>query len=130
MVKQTREPQPTLGAYVRHARIEAGLSLRQVETLTGVGRMALSRLETGALVQPPTADDLNKVARVLELNETDLFLLAGLPVPKQTASLDIMLRKGYGVPDEAVPSLKDEIEILIARYNSGYDATKPTRKEE
>lgn len=105
----------TLGEYLQQCREEAGLSQRQLETISGVGRMTIGRLESN-YHDEPSPNDLRRIARALELNETDLFLLAGLPVPKEAASLDIMLRKGYGVSDEEVPELKHEIEALIAKH--------------
>lgn len=110
---QSREP--TLGKTLKAAREEAGLSKLQLEALTGVGRMNITRLEAD-WYQEPSPDDLLKLARALEFNATDLFLLAGVPVPDQAASLDIMLRKGYGVSDDQVAELKEEIEALIASH--------------
>ena len=81
-----RRPGLTLGECLTQAREQAGLSRRQLERLSGVGRMNITRLETDWYHQPP-ADDLVRLARALELNDTDLFLLAGLPVPAQGASL-------------------------------------------
>ena len=111
-----RRPGLTLGECLTQAREQAGLSRRQLERLSGVGRMNITRLETDWYHQPP-ADDLVRLARALELNDTDLFLLAGLPVPAQGASLEVMLRKGYGVADQDVPELTREIEALIAQHN-------------
>ena len=51
--------QPTLGSLLRSARATAGLSIRQLEHLTGVGRMTISRMENDALVAAPTAHDLS-----------------------------------------------------------------------
>jgi hypothetical protein len=39
-----------------------------------------------------------------------------ITVPDQAASLDIMLRKGYGISDEELPELRREIEALIASH--------------
>src|SRR5581483_10504875 len=109
--------QLSLGATLRVAREAAGLSKLQLEALSGVGRMSISRLEVD-WYQEPSPDDLIRLARALELNETDLFLLAELPIPKEAASLDIMLRKGYGVSDDEVPALKQEIEAIIAKHHT------------
>ncbi|MGH7158191.1 MAG: helix-turn-helix domain-containing protein [Candidatus Saccharimonadales bacterium] len=114
--KSKADKQPTLGETLRAAREEAGLSKLQLEATSGVGRMNISRLESDWYQEPPS-DDLIRLARALELNETDLFLIAGLPIPKEAASLDIMLRKGYGVTDEELPELKRQIEALIAKHH-------------
>jgi transcriptional regulator with XRE-family HTH domain len=106
----------TLGQVIRQAREEAGLSMRQLEATSGVGRMAIQRLEQDE-VEKPAAGHLVHLAQALELNETDLFLLAGLAVPRQTASLDVLLRKEYGLPDEAVAEATENIQRLIEKYN-------------
>ena len=112
--KQPRRT-PTLGQTLRTAREEAGLPKLQLEAMTGVGRMSIARLEDDWYRHPPP-DDLVRLARALELNVTDLFLLARVPLPDRAASLEVMLRKGYGVSDAEVPELKQEIERLIAKH--------------
>lgn len=124
----------TLGETLRQAREEHELTTRQLEALSGVPRNTINRLENEA--GRPTAEPLRRLARALELNETDLFLLAGLPVPDQAASLDIMLRKGYGISDKELPELRREIEALIAshggsesRSGGGTGRRKPSNKQ-
>jgi transcriptional regulator with XRE-family HTH domain len=111
-------PQLSLGQVLRQAREAAGLSIRQLEATSGVGRMAIQRLEQDE-VEKPAADHLLHLAQALELNETDLFLLAGLSIPKRTASLDVMLRKEYGLPPEAIAEAKRNIQDIIDKYDSG-----------
>jgi transcriptional regulator with XRE-family HTH domain len=106
----------SLGTFLREARETAGLSKLQVEAMSGVGRMTIQRLESDYYSEP-SPDDLARLARALELNDTDLFLLAGLPVPKQTASLDVMLRAEYGLPPEAIDEAKRDIAAIVAKYD-------------
>ncbi|HEX3778335.1 MAG TPA: helix-turn-helix transcriptional regulator [Pseudonocardiaceae bacterium] len=106
----------SLGTFLREARETAGLSKLQVEAMSGVGRMTIQRLESNYYSEP-SPDDLARLARALELNDTDLFLLAGLPVPQQTASLDVMLRAEYGLPPEAIDEAKRNIAAIVARYD-------------
>jgi transcriptional regulator with XRE-family HTH domain len=106
----------SLGTFLREARETAGLSKLQVEAMSGVGRMTIQRLESDYYSEP-SPDDLARLARALELNDTDLFLLAGLPVPQQTASLDVMLRAEYGLPPEAIDEAKRNIAAIVARYD-------------
>jgi transcriptional regulator with XRE-family HTH domain len=105
----------TLGSFLAQARQEAGIGRRQLASMSGVGRMTIQRLEAD-YYREPSPDDLVRIAHALELNETDLFLLAGIPVPKKTASLEVMLRTGYGVSSKEVPELKRQIEALIAQH--------------
>jgi transcriptional regulator with XRE-family HTH domain len=113
----------TLGQVLRQAREAVGLSIRQLEATSGVGRMAIQRLEFDE-VEKPSADHLVHLAQALELNETDLFLLAGVSVPKQIASLDVLLRKEYGLSEAAVTEAKENIRDIIAKYNLGQDGHK------
>jgi transcriptional regulator with XRE-family HTH domain len=106
----------SLGTFLREAREAAGLSKLQVEAMSGVGRMTIQRLESD-YYNEPSPDDLARLARALELNDTDLFLLAGLPVPKQAASLDVMLRAEYGLPPEAIDEAKRNIAAIVAKYD-------------
>lgn len=106
----------SLGAFLRDAREAAGLSKLQLEATSGVGRMSIQRLEND-YYQEPSPDDLARLARALELNDTDLFLLAGLPVPARTASLDVMLRTEYGLPPEAIDEAKQNIADIVAKYD-------------
>ena len=103
----------TLGQHLEAARQQAGYSLRQLANVSGVHSSVVNRLLKD-LVERPGPDHLIALARALELNAADLFLLAGLPIPKEVASLEIMLRKGYGVSNDEVPELKRKIELLIA----------------
>lgn len=116
MTSRKRAATQTLGQYLEAARQEAGYSLRQLASLSGLAMSSVNRLLKDE-VEQPSPEHLAALARALELNQTDLFLLAGLPVPTEAASLDIMLRKGYGVSDDELPALKREIEALIAKHH-------------
>lgn len=115
-MKNTEGEQGSLGAFLQRARIAAGLSKLQLEAISGIGRMTIQRLETDYYSEP-SPDDLSRLARALELNDTDLFLLAGLPVPQNTASLDVMLRTEYGLPPEAIDEAKRNIAKIVAKYD-------------
>lgn len=121
MERHRPESDLTLGQHLETARQEAGYSLRQLAAVSGLPMSSVNRLLKDE-VEQPLPDHLVALARALELNATDLFLLAGLPLPDQAASLDIMLRKGYGISDEEVPQLKREIEALIARHQPSKDS--------
>jgi len=113
MTARTSGPGVTLGQHLEAASKEAGYSVRQLANISGIPKSSVDRLLRDETEQPLPAH-LEALARALELNQTDLFLLAGLPVPRETASLEIMLRKGYGVSDQELPELKRQIEALIA----------------
>lgn len=115
MPGNTPEKELTLGQHLEVARQQAGYSLRQLANLSGVHVSVVNRLLKDEVEQPVPAH-LVALARALELNATDLFVLAGLPVTEDAASLEVMLRKSYGVNDEQVAELKRQIEALIAEH--------------
>ncbi|MDQ7903090.1 helix-turn-helix transcriptional regulator [Phytohabitans sp. ZYX-F-186] len=127
MTSTKRGPDQTLGQYLESARQEAGYSLRQLAGISGLAMSSVNRLLKDE-VEQPSPEHLTALARALELNATDLFLLAGLPIPEQAASLDIMLRKGYGVSDDELPALKREIEALIAKHTDRPDRHHTRKK--
>jgi transcriptional regulator with XRE-family HTH domain len=116
MSNSFRESRMTLGRHLEAARRQAGYSLRQLAALSGVPMSSVNRLLKDEVAQP-TPEHLMALARVLECRDTDLFILAGLPIPAQGASLEVMLRRSYGVRVEDTPRLKQQIEDLIRQAN-------------
>jgi transcriptional regulator with XRE-family HTH domain len=108
----------TVGSVLETARHAAGLSIRELAGLTDMSKSALERLLSDQIERPP-ADRLVRLARVLELNAADLFLLAGLPLPEKLPSLDVMLRTEYGLPPEAIAEAKRDIGRIIEKYDGG-----------
>lgn len=106
----------TLGEYLRAAREEAGLSLRQAATATGTNHGYLARLESGEK-KNPSAEMLQRIADALEVNAADLFLLAGLPMPDQPPSIAAMLRTEYDLPEEAIAEAQRNIDAIVEKYN-------------
>ena len=101
----------TLGQYLEQARAEAGLSLRQLAASAGVHYSSVNRLLKDE-VEEPVPDHLMGLAQALDLKATDLFLLAGLPIPKELPSVDAMLRAEYGLSEEGLAEAKRHIEII------------------
>ncbi len=106
----------SLGQYLAASRQAAGLTVRQLAQLSGIPRTTISRLENNAVDQP-RAESLLKLARVLELNDADLLLCAGLTVPRSHASLDTMLRTSYGLPPEAIAEAEQQLQAIIKKYD-------------
>ncbi len=59
-------------------------------------------------------DHLMGLAQALDLKATDLFLLAGLPIPKELPSVNAMLRAEYGLSEEGLAEAKRHIESIAA----------------
>jgi len=104
-----------LGQYMSAARQEQGVSTRNLATMTGITRAAIVRIEAGE-VQQPSADNLVRLARALELNELEVLQLAGVTIPHLEGSLDVMLRAEYDLPPEAIALIKQNIQDVIDEY--------------
>jgi len=53
----------------------------------------------------------------LELSATELFELAGIPVPTDAASLPAMLRTSYDLPPEAIADVQRYITRVAEKYH-------------
>jgi transcriptional regulator with XRE-family HTH domain len=114
----------TLGRYLEAARQEAGLSLRQLAEAADVQKTIVARLLRDD-VKKPTPAILMRLATVLELRTSDLFLMAGLPIPTELPSVEALLRTEYDLPEDAVAEAKQQIEAIVARYKA-----TPNNREE
>lgn len=65
-----------LGAFIRHRRQQAQISLRQLADKTGVSNPYLSQIERG--LRKPSAEVLRQLAEALRVGTPDMFRRAGL----------------------------------------------------
>ena len=65
-----------LGAYIRHQREAAKLSLRKLAALAGVSNPYLSQIERG--LRKPSAEILQGIAKALEISSETLYVKAGI----------------------------------------------------
>ena len=65
-----------LGAYIRHQRESAKLSLRKLAKLAGVSNPYLSQIERG--LRKPSAEILHAIAKALEISSESLYVKAGI----------------------------------------------------
>lgn len=109
MTKQDHKT--TLGAHLRAARTEAGLSIRQLALLAGINHSYLVKLETDQN-DNPSAEKLQSLAEVLEIDPTELLSFIGLKPSSTLPPPRIYFRKQYGMTDaEAIEVMK-----LIQQY--------------
>lgn len=106
----------TLGACIRQARERAGLSLRNVEAITGVSRSSIDRLERDAL-EHPNPGMLHRLAEALELNSDDLFAFVGYRPSGKLPSLAPYLRAKYRLPPEALAEANEALQDILDRYD-------------
>jgi len=104
-----------LGRLVRTRRETLGLGLRELAERVSFDVSRLSRLEQGKVPQP-TTQLLQRLARVLELPLTDLYVLAGHPTPMGLPEFRPYLRAKSHLPDEAIAELEALYRELEQRF--------------
>jgi HTH-type transcriptional regulator, competence development regulator len=107
----------SLGQFLRTIREGKGLSLRAVESASGVSNAYLSQLESDKIRQPSPVV-LHKLSEVFEISYTRLLSLAGYPVPDANRSLadDVGIAARIGqVSTEEEDALVEYLEFLRAR---------------
>ena len=109
----------SLGQVLRAARLEAGLSTRQVATAAGLTHGYLVKLELDR-IDNPSAAYLQRLADVLELDTGDLLSFIGVEPAATLPSPRVYFRRKLGVSDAEAARLSR----LIA------DNTKPPNFKE
>ncbi len=112
----------TLGQYLEKGRQDAGLSLRQLAAASGVNIMTIRRL-LGDEVESPSAEHLQQLARVLELNEADVFGYIGVTPPEGLPEVAPYLRAKHNLKGESLNKAAQEIQNIINKY----DGTLPDK---
>lgn len=76
-------PLSDLGAYIRHRREDARLSLRHLAKIAGVSNPYLSQIERG--LRKPSAEILQAIAKALEISSETLYVKAGILEEREPA---------------------------------------------
>ena len=115
-----------LGDYLRAARTRAGLSVRELERLTGVANGYLTKLETGFKANP-SAEVLIKLADALELDTSELLAFIGVKPSSVLPPADIYFRKRYGMTEEQA---RQAAELIEERYGTptGSEVNNPPKE--
>jgi transcriptional regulator with XRE-family HTH domain len=107
----------SLGSMLRDARRQLGLSLREVETKTGVSNAYISQLEGGRIKQP-SPQILHKLCDLFGCSYTLALQLAGYPIPSPSkgppANARFLARLGKTTPEEE-RALVEYLEFLRSR---------------
>lgn len=114
----------TLGQYLEQAREQAGLSLRQLAAASGVHPSSVNRLLKDE-VDDPLPEHLMGLAQALDVRASDLFLLAGLPIPKELPSVDAMLRVEYGLSEQGLLEAKRHIAAIAESEREKHPRQQP-----
>jgi transcriptional regulator with XRE-family HTH domain len=103
-----------LAEYMRDARIERGLSLRELGRAAGVDFTWIGHLEKGDY-EVPDPRHLAALAYTLGLNISDIFIEAGYPAQPALPSVRPYLRAKFDLPDEAAAEVERHIKDITAR---------------
>jgi len=105
-----------LGSIVRRQRNRLGLSLKDLSAKSGVSISHLGRIENEQ--RYPSTNILRKIAKPLELDEKELFNLAGYLPEEQSKTNDLYKHK-----------LLSELDILLNRVTADVNRIKSIIKE-
>ena len=111
----------TLGQSLRRARTDAGLTLRQVERVTGISNGYLSQLESDA-IRAPSPHHLLRLADAYHVSYAGLMEAAGYPAPRDamvaatgtSGSADEVITQALGALEELTPEDRRKIQAYIA----------------
>ena len=113
-------PSERLGDLLSAARRERQLTLRAVESATGISNAYLSQLE-GGKVREPSPTVLHKLALLLGVPYSDLMQAAGYPVPGQSPTMGqtgLAARIGPTTSAEE-EALSEYLQFLRSRNRKG-----------
>jgi transcriptional regulator with XRE-family HTH domain len=126
----TPENARKLGAELRKRREALGLSLRQLEELSGVDDTTIVRLEAGRSQRPAT-EKLQRLAVALDVPLEDLLITAGIQTDRGLPTLRPYMRTKYPqLPEEAQVDLDRYLGRLAKRYGVSLDGPAPGEDEE
>lgn len=114
----------TIGSSLQQARERLGLSLRQLEAITGIPRATLHHLEHDEIDQP-NPRLLHQLAATLELNRDDLFALAGYRPSTDLPNLAPYLRAKYQLSPEALAEAQAALQRILARHDQRAGSAPP-----
>ncbi|MBD2616509.1 helix-turn-helix domain-containing protein [Nostoc punctiforme FACHB-252] len=108
-----------LGSFLASVRQHQKLTLRAVETQTGISNAYLSQLETGKIRSPSPAI-LRKLSDFYGISYISILELAGYPVPEagklDTSLTDLAARLGPVTSEEA-DELANYLKYLRSKQN-------------
>jgi transcriptional regulator with XRE-family HTH domain len=105
-----------LGTFLRKSRKAQKLSTHELSRISGLNQATIVRLEQGEF-RNPDPDKLRAMAESLDLNLSDVLLMADYPVPAELPSVGPYLRTKYrDLPPEAVDQLQSQIARVLKKH--------------
>jgi transcriptional regulator with XRE-family HTH domain len=109
-----KETQATLGTYLRAKREAAGLTLRELEQLTGISNGYLAKLENDQK-DNPSAEKLQRLAEVLEVDASELLAFIGVEPSSSLPPARIYFRRKYGMDSTDAEALARLVEEYTSK---------------
>ena len=110
----------TLGEVLAQARLDRGLSLRDVQRETGIQNAHLSQLENGTIIKPEMAL-LWELAALYDLDYTKLLVLAGYGNGEESSGRQ---RRRMSVAMRAMGNLSPKQQDEALKYMAELRSTK------
>jgi transcriptional regulator with XRE-family HTH domain len=107
----------TLGQYLEEGRQAAGFSLRQLASASDIPMSTVNRLLKDE-VESPSAEHLQRLASVLELDSTDVFAFIGVTQPQGLPTVAPYLRAKYKLSGDALSEAEQELRRIIEKHNT------------
>jgi transcriptional regulator with XRE-family HTH domain len=101
-----------LGDILRSARLEAGLSIRQLAKHVGVHHSYIGHIENG-LKSNPSAELLQKLAEVLNLDANELLAHIGLRPSSILPPLRVYFRQKFDTSEDEADVLAQIVEYQM-----------------
>ena len=108
----------SLSNYLKRAREEAGLSLREVAAKSGVSFAHIRRLEQG--LRKPTVEVLQKVAEALALDLDEVLNAVGVKMTRTLPEPRVYFRRKFGVSEDDAEVMARLIEKYQKREENAH----------
>src|SRR5262245_57979866 len=108
----------TLGAKVQTLRSKRGMSIRELARRAQVDSTWASRVELGRYLRPDPVR-LRRVAEVLGIEASELFMAVGYEDGKSLPKFAPYLREKYELSDDAIAQLEAHFRLLNEREQGG-----------
>jgi transcriptional regulator with XRE-family HTH domain len=112
--EQSTPPDPLdVGAFIRHQRERAEMSIRRLAELAEVSNPYLSQIERG--LRKPSADILQQVANALRISVEQLYVRAGIlpDVERSVSTVPEAIEHDESLTDEQKEALLNVYESFV-----------------
>ncbi len=102
----------TIGELIRSARLNRGLSQKQLGDRCGLDNATISKIEVGTTKSPPRVETLETIAFELDLNVDELIAASGRVDQDLLEMLGELMKQAPSKTRTAIEALADKPELL------------------